>query len=111
MAPLAVRLVLLVVVAASLGACGGRRKQAVQPNDRASCEVEIEVSGVPCEANCPLVERALSGVDGVTGVRMDWPSRTASVQAVHPACGGAGFDEMIGALDDYGFGGSIASTR
>lgn len=111
---------LLVAIAASAAAltvvvasgCGGAaRRQGVQPNDRASCEVDIEVDGVPCEANCPLVEQALAGVDGVQGVRMDFASRTASIDAVHPACGGDGFDEMIAALEDAGFGGSIVGTR
>ena len=101
----------LLGVTLGAAACGGRPKQAVQPNDRASCHVDIEVSGVPCEANCPLVEQALARVEGVEGVRMDWSSKMASVEAVHPACGGAGFDEMIGVLEDAGFGGSIASTR
>jgi copper chaperone CopZ len=100
------------LAAAALAACGGARPhQDVQVNDRSACEVDIEVSGVPCEANCPLVEQALSGVDGVTGVHMDFATKMASVSAVHPACGGDGFDEMIGALEDAGFGGSIAATR
>ncbi len=91
--------------------CGGHARQSVQPNDRASCQVDIEVDGVPCEANCPLVEQALANVDGVTGAHMDWNSKVASVDAVHPACGGEGFDAMIAALEDAGFGGSISSTR
>lgn len=91
--------------------CGGHAHQPVQPNDRASCQVDIDVDGVACEANCPLVEQALSNVDGVTGVRMDWASKTASVEAEHPACGGEGFDAMIAALDDYGFGGTISAHR
>lgn len=105
-------LALLALAASGLaGACGGHAHQPVQPNDRASCQVDIDVDGVACEANCPLVEQALSNVDGVTGVRMDWASKTASVEAVHPACGGEGFDAMIAALDDYGFGGSISAHR
>lgn len=100
------------VAAALAGGCGGgARHQSVQPNDRASCQVDIEVSGVPCEANCPLVEQALANVDGVEGVRMDFGSKTASIDAVHPACGGDGFDAMIAALEDAGFGGSIVATR
>jgi hypothetical protein len=100
-----------VVATVVLAGCGGARHQAMQVNDRASCQVDIDVDGVPCEANCPLVEQALSGVEGVQGVRMDFASGIASVDAVHPACGGEGFDAMIAALEDAGFGGSIAATR
>jgi len=99
---------LLLVASAS---CSSRKKQAVQPNDRATCAVDIEVSGVPCEANCPLVEQALANVDGVTAVKMDFATHTASIDAVHPACGGEGFDEMVGALEDAGFSGTITATR
>lgn len=108
------RLTLRAIVLLTLGVagCGGASsRQSVQPNDRASCQVDVEVDGVPCEANCPLVEQALANVDGVQGVHMDFASKTATVDAVHPACGGEGFDAMIAALEDAGFGGSIAATR
>ena len=101
----------LAVVAVAVVGCGGGRHQAVQPNDRASCEVDIAIGNTPCEANCPLVEQALADVDGVKGVHMDFATKTAYVQAEHPACGGRGFDEMITALDDAGFDASIESTR
>lgn len=103
--------VLLALLAVQATACGGAPHQAVQPNDRATCEVDIAIGNTPCEANCPLVEQALADVDGVKGVRMDFATKTAYVEAEHPACGGKGFDEMIAALDDAGFDASIESTR
>jgi hypothetical protein len=104
---------LVLVVACQLvaAACGGAPHQPVQPNDRAACEVDIAIANTPCEANCPLVEQALADIDGIKGVRMDFATHTAYVQAEHPACGGKGFDEMIAALDDAGFDASIESTR
>ena len=103
--------VIAVAVASALAACGGAPKQAVQPNDRSSCEVDIAIANTPCEANCPLVEQALADVEGIKGVHMDFATHTAYVEAEHPACGGKGFDEMIAALDDAGFDASIESTR
>ena len=97
--------------ALAVSGCGGVPHQAVQPNDRAACQVDIAIGNTPCEANCPLVEQALADVDGVKGVHMDFATKTAYVEAEHPACGGKGFDEMIAALDDAGFDASIESTR
>ncbi len=99
------------LLALAVTACGGARHQSVQVNDRSSCEVDIAIGNTPCAANCPLVEQALADIEGIKGVRMDFATKTAYVQAEHPACGGKGFDEMIAALDDAGFDASIESTR
>lgn len=57
------------------------------------------------------VRGALANVAGVRRVDVDYPSRSAVVGAVYPACSADGFEEMMKNLYMQGYKARIVSAR
>ncbi len=79
--------------------------------DRAECTLGLELPNMACSEACPMkVRAALSSVRGVQDVQVDYDTRTATVQAVAPACGAAGYEQMIDRLYARGYRARIVSA-
>jgi copper chaperone CopZ len=79
--------------------------------DRAECTLGLELPNMACSEACPMkVRAALSNVRGVQYVEVDYDTKTATVQAVSPACGAAGYEQMIDNLYARGYRARIVSA-
>ena len=80
--------------------------------DRESCTVDLALPNMACSEACPIkVRSALSGVAGVQQVDVDYDSKSATVEAVYPACSSDGFEEMMARLYARGYRARVVSAR
>jgi copper chaperone CopZ len=96
----------------SMSACGSAYGDFSKYPDRKSCEVAVSLPNMACAEACPVkVRSALSNVDGVRRVDVDYEGRVASITAEYPACSGAGHEQMIRNLYARGYKAKIVSSR
>lgn len=97
----------------ALVACGGSYYgDFSNVPDREACEVAISLPNMACEEACPVkVRGALANVAGVRRVQVDYPGRSAVVDAVYPACSGDGFEQMMKSLYMQGYKARVVSSR
>ena len=69
----------------------------------------IAIEGMTCEGCSVVLEQAINGVPGVLSAKVDYKNKQAIVST--EACCPFPKDEILSALDDVGFAGSVVETN
>ncbi|MFO0550057.1 MAG: heavy metal-associated domain-containing protein [Polyangiaceae bacterium] len=92
----------VVGVAASCASGPTPAQQAELKNLR--CSIDIRVTNMACREACPLkVRDAVTNVDGVDEVRVDYDEGRATIEARGMACKRPGTSEMVRLLNSSGY--------
>ncbi|MBL8741142.1 MAG: heavy-metal-associated domain-containing protein, partial [Myxococcales bacterium] len=77
-----------------------------------TCTVDLALPNMACAEACPIkVRQALGGVAGVQSVDVDYDAKSATVEAVYPACSRDGFEDMMEKLYARGYRARVVSAR
>lgn len=76
------------------------------------CNVSMGITGMSCAMACaPRVKEALQGVTGVATATVDFDTSSAKVSASGGVCTDAGAKNLVDAVKNAGFGGSIKTIE